>query len=229
MNRFWMALMSIDSRGLLRLVIGLCALIMALSFFMLFRTKVGHENQIPSLVVNEAGTLPRTASHSYSDTPLAASKGDGGNPFRSEYKSSLDDVLRYESERQEREVKEARRMAAEQAEKDAEAKRLAKEKVAADSLAGASADGDVEQAVDSMAISFQGMMTRPDGTRLALIQKGDDAAPEFVPQGASLAGRLLGVVERDRIVLARDGEDVVTLIKGERQEIAVLEDVSDGE
>jgi hypothetical protein len=64
----------------------------------------------------------------------------------------------------------------------------------------------VSDVIESIQVTYQGMMQRADGRRLALIQQGGDSAPAFILEGEQVAGRILASVERTSIELQSDAE-----------------------
>ncbi len=209
MTTFWASLMQVNARKVMWILLPCCQVVLLVCLWRVRQTDTGS----PLMNTPILSTDPYTPTNRFPQVPLPPAGADLANDlFNSQYILSL-----LEQQRQvEREKIEATRRAQ-------EAAALA-EAVPSPNPSPVDTPVQTPPPVSPrkvVALTYRGMMTRPDGSRLALIKNDADGSELYFAVESKIAGHRLHRIERLHMSLADDTNAILQLELGQAVEVEV--------
>ena len=204
MDRLWAQLMRVDARMAAGVVMTISVLVAVMAILQLGMTP-STVPLAPSPFLPAAGDVPETTPPSFD--PPATADAMPATPFTSDYL-----VKRIEFEARERAEKE--RAEQEQAERErAEAERKKAEAEAAPAAEAPPVEEPKPEPTPPriLRLVYQGVMHRPDRTRIALVADATAGATVFVETGQAIDVFHVDTIQDRSLVLAGEGREPVTL------------------
>lgn len=209
MTTFWASLMQVNARKVMWILLPCCQVVLLICLWRLSQTDTG----LPLMNTPILSTDSYTPTNRFPPVPPPSAGADlASDLFNSQYILSLLEQQRHV----EREKIEASRRAQ-------EAATLAE---AAQSPNPSPVDAPVqtEPSVSPrkvVALTYRGMITRPDGRRLALIKNDADGSEQFFAVESKIVGHRLHRIERLHMSLADDTNAILRLELGQAVEVEI--------